>query len=99
MSAWFGWLAAAVSTVACLAFWFRDVKKIMEERQSTVESAARQFAVCSRRAKEAQGRFDTLEILDRSENIYRQAVDAYNRTRSKLWVRLPAALMGFDFIG
>lgn len=34
-------------------------------------------------------------ILQRVENVYEQAVDRYNDTLSKPWVRLPAAVMGF----
>lgn len=98
MPAWSGWLVAAVSIGLCLFLWFRDVRRIMQQRQSTVESAARQYMLYSRKIGEAHGSAEAMEVLDRSENIYRQAIGAYNRTLRKIWIRLPAILMGFHFI-
>ena len=40
----------------------------------------------------------TAAVLERSESIYRQAVDHYNQTLRKPWVYPPAALMGFRII-
>ena len=93
MPSWFPWLIALSSTTLCLFLWFRDVRRIMTSRKSTVESAAGQLAVCRRKAADAQS--GSAEVLKRSESIYRQAVDLYNAALHKPWICLPAALMGF----
>lgn len=49
MVPWLISLIAIVSTAVCIFLWFRDVRRIMRERKSTVESAARQVAVCQDR--------------------------------------------------
>lgn len=98
MSSWLAWLIAIASITACLLFWFRDVRRIMRERKSTVKSAAGQLAVCREKAAKARGDPETAAILERSEKIYQQAVDHYNRTLQKPWNYLPARLMGFHQI-
>lgn len=90
-------LIAVISTVLCLFLWFRDVRRIMREKKSTVESARRQLISSRERAAKARGTSETA-VLERSESIYRQAVDHYNRTLHKPWIYLPAALMGFRAI-
>lgn len=91
-------LIAVISTALCLFLWFRDVRRIMNEQRSTVESARRQLAFSRERAEKARGDPDAAAVLERSENIYRQAVEHYNRIRRKPWVYPPAALMGFRVI-
>lgn len=91
-------LIAVVSTAAFLWLWFRDVRRIMRERKSTVDSARAQLNVFRDKAHKARDDPDTAAILTRSESIYRQAVDNYNRTLRKPWVYLPATLMGFRMI-
>lgn len=95
MTSWMIALVAAVSTTICLFLWFRDVRRVMRERKSTAESAAGQLAVYRERARKARDDPEAAAILDRSENIYRQAVDLYNETLRKPWNCLPAYLMGF----
>ena len=91
-------LVAVVSTAAFLFLWFRDVRRIMRERKSTVESARSQLSFFRDKAHKARDDPDTAAILERSESIYRQAVEHYNQTLRKPWVCLPAALMGFRMI-
>lgn len=98
MASWIVWLIAVISTTLCLFLWFREVRRIMRERKSTVESAGGQLAVCREKALKARGDPEAAAILDRSEKIYRQAVDIYNRTLQKPWNYLPALLMGFRHI-
>ena len=91
-------LVAVVSTAAFLFLWFRDVRRIMRERKSTVDSAKAQLTIFRDKAHKARDDPDAAAVLERSESIYRQAVEQYNRTLGKLWVRLPATLMGFRMI-
>ena len=91
-------LVAIISTALCLFLWFRDVRRIMKEQRSTVKSARRQLTSSRERAAKARDDPDAAAVLERSESIYRQAVDHYNRTLHKLWVYLPATLMGFRTI-
>ena len=91
-------LVAVVSTAAFLFLWFRDVRRIMRERKSTVDSAKAQLNVFREKAHKARDDPDAAAVLERSESIYRQAVDHYNQTLRKPWVCLPAALMGFQMI-
>lgn len=91
-------LVAVVSTAAFLFLWFRDVRRIMRERKSTVDSAKAQLNVFREKAHRARDDPDAAAVLARSESIYRQAVDHYNQTLRKPWVYPPAALMGFRMI-
>ena len=91
-------LVAVVSTAAFLFLWFRDVRRIMRERKSTVDSAKAQLDVFREKAHKARDDPDAAAVLQRSESIYRQAVEHYNQTLRKPWVCLPAALMGFWMI-
>ena len=91
-------LIAVISTALCLFLWFRDVRRIMKEQKSTVESARRQLASSRERAAKARGDPNAAAVLERSESIYRQAVEHYNQTLRKPWVCPPAALMGFRII-
>lgn len=95
MGSWVVWLVAIVSTAVCLFLWFRDVRRTMRERKSTVESAAGQLSVCREKARKARGDTEAEAVLERSENIYRQAVDIYNKTLRKPWNYVPAHLMGY----
>lgn len=96
METWLGWFLAGISTAICLALWFWDVRKIMTTRRSTVDSAAGQLAVSREKAR--TGDPEAKEILVRSENIYRQAVELYNRAMKKPWIGLPGRLMGYQVI-
>ena len=98
MEHWIPWLTAAVSTAACLIFWFRDVRRIMDERKSTVESAAGQLAACRKKAAQTRGDPESAAVLERSEKIYRQAVYIYDQTLKKPNIFVPAILMGFRSI-
>ena len=91
-------LVAVVSTAAFLFLWFRDVRRIMRERKSTVDSAKAQLNVFREKAHKARDDPDAAAVLQRSESIYRQAVEHYNRTLRRPWVYPPAALMGFRMI-
>lgn len=96
MSLWMAWPIAIGSTMLCVLLWFRDVRRIMRDRKSTVESAAGQLRSCRERASMARDDPEATAVLERSENIYRQAVDLYERTIRKPWVFFPARLMGYQ---
>jgi len=98
MPNWLVWLLAFAAVTGCLALWFKDVKRIMQGISSTVESAAGQLSSSRRRVQTAGRDPEADAVLARSENIYRQAVDIYNRTIRKPWILLPALLMGFGFM-
>lgn len=98
MASWLIPLIAVISTTLCLFLWFREVRRIMRERNSTVESAGGQLAVCRERALKARGDPETEAVLERSEKIYRQSVDLYNRTLRQPWVYIPAVLMRYRTI-
>lgn len=98
MVPWFVLLIAVLSTALCLFLWFRDVRRIMRERKSTVESAAGQLASYRKKTFDSLDDAEAAAVLERSEKIYQQAVDLYNRTMRKPWVFLPAHCMGFSHI-
>lgn len=98
MAPWLISLIAVVSVALCLFLWFRDVLRVMRERKSTVESAAGNLAAYREKMCRTRGDPDAAAILARSEDIYRQAVDIYNRTLRKAWICLPARLMGYHRI-
>ena len=95
MVPWLISLLALVSTGICLFLWFRDVRRVMTQRKSTVESAAGQLSACREKTVRARGDPDAAAVFRRSERIYRQAVELYNETLRKPWNWLPAYLMGF----
>ncbi len=95
MASQLAWPIAIVCVVVCVLVWFRDVRRIMRSRKSMVDSAAGQLSSCREKAVSARGDPETEAVLERSETIYRQAVELYDRTLKKPWVILPALLMGF----
>ena len=98
MAFWLMPLIAAISTAICLYLWFRDVRRIMTEQKSTMESAKAQLMIFCEKVHKARDDPDAAAVLERSESIYQQAVENYNRTLHKLWVYPPAVLMGFRTI-
>jgi len=95
MRHWIAWTAAGISTVVCLFLWFRDVRRIMRDKKSMVESAASQLTAHRERAAVSCDTPNMAAILERSESIYAQAVELYHQTLRRKWVRFPAFLMGF----
>ena len=95
---WPIYLIAIISTVGCIILWFRDVRRVMREQESTVESAHRELAVWRDKAQKAQGDPESVAICERCEDVYQQAVAIYNRTMQKPFHYLPARLMGFHRI-
>lgn len=98
MASWLVPLIAILSTAICLFLWFRDVRRIMMEQKSTVESAKAQLVIFREKARKSKDAPYSAAVLARSESIYRQAVEHYNRTLRKPWIYPPAALMGFRTI-
>lgn len=92
---WIAWLIAAISTAAFVRLWFWEVRRILNDRKSVVDSAAGQFMAFRRRVEAAPGDEALTAIMQRSKSIYRQAADNYNRARTRPWAYLPALLMGF----
>lgn len=95
MQLWLVWVIAFASIIICLYLWFRDVRRIMRERISTVESAAGQLAIFRKKASETRCDPELVKVLARSESIYSQSVDLYHQALNRLWNWLPARLMGF----
>ena len=95
MASWLITLIAFVSTGLCIFLWFRDVRRVMRERKSTVESAGGQLAACWNRARKTHDDPECAAICERSKDIYRQALTLYNQTMHKPFNFLPAYLMGF----
>ncbi|MGN0341137.1 MAG: hypothetical protein ACI4D0_11680 [Lachnospira sp.] len=98
MEFWFAVITAISSTFICLYLWFRDVRRIMTEQKSTVESAKVQLKIFREKAHKARNDPAVAAVLERSECIYSQAVGNYNQTLHKPWVYPPAILMGFRTI-
>lgn len=98
MASWLAPLIAILSTAICLFLWFRDVRRIMMEQKSTVESAKAQLVIFREKAQKSRDDSNVAAVLARSESIYRQAVEHYNRTLRRPWIYPPAALMGFRTI-
>ena len=97
MQTWIAWTIAVLCLAAFLALWFCDVRRIMRDRKSTVESAQGQLTTCRKNAGGEEVE-QSNALLERSERIYRQAVDLYNRTMRKPWIYLPARLMHYHFL-
>ncbi len=92
---WVAWPIAGISVCAAAAMWFRIVQLAMDGVKSMVDSASVQLSVCRQRNRNAQGGADERAVLERSEDIYRQAVEHYNSTLHKPWNYLPGRLLGF----
>ena len=79
MTPWIAWLIAAVCAAAFVALWFWEVRRMLTGRQSIVDSAASQVTAFHRRLAQTPADREAAAVLYRSESIYRQAVDNYNR--------------------
>ena len=95
MPGWFGWLLAVVSTVGFLSLWFWEVRLVLRNYRSMVQCAAGQLVSCRKRLAQSQQDAALLEVLRRSESIYRQAAEHYNAALCKPWAYLPGRLLGF----
>ena len=95
MAPWLISLVAAISIILCFFLWFREVKRVMRENKSTVESAGAQLAVSRVKALRTRDDPESAAVLERSCKIYRQAVENYNLSLRKPWYWLPARLLGF----
>ena len=95
MSGCIPWTIAAVSTTAFLFLWMWEVKRLLLIQKSMTDSAAAQLAACRQRAIQDPCDPEAVQILQRSESIYRQAVDHYNRVLSRPLICLPGRLLGF----
>ena len=89
------WLITIASLAVCLFLWFRDVRRIMRGKKSTLDSAAGQLISCRKKIAEDRFNPELSEILARSESIYQQGVDLYHQSLNKLYNRIPATIMGF----
>jgi len=93
------WLITAVSVSLCLFLWFREVRRVLRERRSMVDSAAGQLRSSREKAMRMPQDPETAAVLRRSERIYAQAVELYNHTLRRPLYMLPARLMGFRPMG
>ena len=71
MPGWFGWLLAVVSTVGFVSLWFWEVRRVLRNYRSMVQCAAGQLVSCRKRLAQSQQDAALLEVLRRSESIYR----------------------------
>ena len=97
MPGWFGWLLAVVSTVGFVSLWFWEVRRVLRNYRSMVQCAAGQLVSCRKRLAQSQQDAALLEVLRRSESIYRQAAGSYNETLHRPWIYIPGRLMGFHY--
>ena len=81
--------------LVCLLLWFHRVRQVMQERQEAVEVATEQVARFRKNAIEMQNDSRCIDVLVRSENIYRQAIGLYQAALENPFNWLPATLMGF----
>ena len=88
-------LIAMLVTSLCVFFWFRNVRRIMQERKNTVDCAGKQLSVYKSRALKTRNDPAAAAISERCERIYWQAVELYNQTLRKTAYYLPARLMGY----
>ena len=95
MSGCIPWAIAAVSTAAFLVLWMWEVKRLLLSQKSMTDSAAAQLAAYRQRAIQDPCDPEAAQVLHRSESIYRQAVDHYNRALSRPLICLPGRLLGF----
>ncbi len=95
MPGWFGWLLAVVSTVGFVSLWFWEVRRVLRNYRSMVQCAAGQLVSYRKRLAQSQQDAALLEVLRRSESIYRQAAEHYNTALCKPWAYLPGRLLGF----
>ena len=95
MLGWFGWLLAVVSTVGFVSLWFWEVRRVLRNYRSMVQCAAGQLVSCRKRLAQSQQDAALLEVLRRSESIYRQAAEHYNAALCKPWAYFPGRLLGF----
>lgn len=97
MPGWFGWLLAVVSTVGFVFLWFWEVRRVLRNYRSMVQCAAGQLVSYRKRLAQSQQDAALLEVLRRSESIYRQAAGNYNETLHRPWIYIPGRLMGFHY--
>ncbi len=95
MVSYMGWGVAGVCMILSLFLWFREVRKVMTERRSTVESAAGQYYACCQRMAENGTDTEIAAVCERSLHIYHQALELYEKALAKPFYRLPAKLLGF----
>ena len=95
MVPWLASLIAVISSFLCLFLWFRDIRRIKGERRITMESAAGHLVAYRERTRKAQENPEVADVLERNKEIYHQAEVDYNVALHKLWIYLPAVLVGF----
>ena len=76
--------------LVCLLLWFKNVWSTMNERKRTVDLAAQQVQIFHAISAD----FESVPI-DRSEEIYRQAVGLYMKEYEKPENHFPAMVLGF----
>lgn len=98
MVPWIAWTLALISTGICLFLWFRDVRRVLRQQYSIVESAEGQLRYSRAKVRQCRNP-ENEEVFLRSENIYRQAAAEFDRLLRKPGIYLPARLMGYHSLG
>jgi len=83
------------STAGIIVLWFLNVRRVMREKRNMLESAASQLSGFRLQANGSPFDPELAALLSRSESIYCQAHDLYQKELKKPWIFPPAALMGF----
>ncbi len=98
LNIWVAYTVAAVSTTAFIILWFFVVRKELYAKQSMVEAAQCQLTACLEEythPKDGHEQAKVQEILKRSQSVYRQTVNIYNRTLRRPWNAIPAFFFGY----
>ncbi|MEG0020108.1 MAG: hypothetical protein RSA20_00720 [Oscillospiraceae bacterium] len=89
---------AIASTVAFMILWFSMVQKELSAKQNMAKSAKLQLVSAQKkniRAKNSHEKQISQSVLSRSEDIYKQSVENYNRSLKEVQNFIPGSLMGF----
>ncbi|MEG0924671.1 MAG: hypothetical protein RR313_07695 [Anaerovoracaceae bacterium] len=86
-------LLVGVSTVALVVLWFWVVRRELLEKQKIVEISKSQLVTSKQEYMRVRGEPSenkVREILDRSQSVYDQSVEIYNKILRKPWNMIPA---------
>lgn len=89
---------ATISTIAFMVLWFWVVRKELYAKENMVAAVQYQLTASREtydRVRDGPEGEKAMEIFKRSQSIYKQAVEIYNKTLHKPFNAIPALLLGF----
>lgn len=92
------YLVAGASMAALITLWFWIVRQELCAKQKAAKAAKCQLIASKQeylRARDGSNETQAHEILERSERVYKQSIQLYQKSLRKPWNLLPGALMGF----